>query len=252
MNPDASLSAGPPESRRHQMRPKLLVSVRDGDEAEAAIAGGADWIDLKEPSAGALGAVSHGAAATAIARVAKRRPLSAAAGELCQWSPAGSRRFGALGLSLVKLGLAECAGSQWGHPWRSAQRHLRDDGLDLVAVVYADHQRANAPQGGEIIEFAANAGAQWILWDTFDKSAGPLTALLTFHELLLQLSLARDAGLFTVVAGSLRAELIHSLPLGYIDMIAVRTAACEGGRTGKVCSQRVAGLKKMLAAARSE
>ena len=36
-------------------RPKLLVSVRDVAEAEAALAGGADWIDLKEPVGGAAG-----------------------------------------------------------------------------------------------------------------------------------------------------------------------------------------------------
>ena len=35
--------------------PGLLVSVRSGAEAEAALAGGADLIDVKEPTRGALG-----------------------------------------------------------------------------------------------------------------------------------------------------------------------------------------------------
>ena len=34
---------------------RLLVSVRSVDEALVAAAGGADFIDLKEPSQGALG-----------------------------------------------------------------------------------------------------------------------------------------------------------------------------------------------------
>ncbi|MEX0885938.1 MAG: (5-formylfuran-3-yl)methyl phosphate synthase, partial [Phycisphaeraceae bacterium] len=39
-------------------RPGLLVSVRNVAEARAAMAGGADVIDIKEPAAGALGAAS--------------------------------------------------------------------------------------------------------------------------------------------------------------------------------------------------
>src|SRR4051812_47948913 len=37
---------------------ELLVSVRSAKEVEAALAGGADIIDAKEPSRGSLGAVS--------------------------------------------------------------------------------------------------------------------------------------------------------------------------------------------------
>ena len=38
----------------------LLVSVRDSSEAQAALKGGVDLIDIKEPRAGALGAASVG------------------------------------------------------------------------------------------------------------------------------------------------------------------------------------------------
>ncbi|RZK75548.1 MAG: hypothetical protein EOO66_33700, partial [Methylobacterium sp.] len=38
-------------------RPRLLVSVRDAAEAEAAIRAGADLIDAKDPENGALGAL---------------------------------------------------------------------------------------------------------------------------------------------------------------------------------------------------
>ena len=38
---------------------QLLVSVSDGDEAAAALAGGADIIDAKDPVAGPLGAGDH-------------------------------------------------------------------------------------------------------------------------------------------------------------------------------------------------
>ena len=38
--------------------PKLLVSVRSLGEALTALQGGCDWLDVKEPSAGSLGAAS--------------------------------------------------------------------------------------------------------------------------------------------------------------------------------------------------
>ena len=47
--------------------PKLLVSVRTIEEARAALAGGADIIDIKEPTRGSLGRADE-AVLTSIAR----------------------------------------------------------------------------------------------------------------------------------------------------------------------------------------
>src|ERR1700758_3746331 len=64
---------------------RMLASVRNLDEARDAAGAGADLIDLKEPGAGALGAVS----APQIARIVHslraeypRLPISAAIGDL--------------------------------------------------------------------------------------------------------------------------------------------------------------------------
>src|SRR5256885_5043898 len=59
---------------------RLLVSVRGSVEARAALAGGADVIDAKDPARGALGPVQRDRLA-AIRRVGgAARPLSAALG----------------------------------------------------------------------------------------------------------------------------------------------------------------------------
>ena len=65
--------------------PLLLVSVRDRAEAELAVLGGADWIDLKEPCAGPLGAVGQATAWRVAEAIPATIPLSAACGELCDW-----------------------------------------------------------------------------------------------------------------------------------------------------------------------
>ena len=46
-----------------ERRVRLLVSVVGADEVEAALAGGADIVDVKNPAEGSLGAPVPGAAA---------------------------------------------------------------------------------------------------------------------------------------------------------------------------------------------
>ena len=54
---------------------RLLVSVRSADEVGAALAGGAEIVDVKEPSRGALGAGGHRGGARRRARPAARPSL---------------------------------------------------------------------------------------------------------------------------------------------------------------------------------
>src|SRR5262249_27258839 len=68
-----------PEGRTLSMR--LLVSVASAAEALAALGGGADVVDAKDPHAGALGAVSAEVLHGIRAAIAGARPLSAALGD---------------------------------------------------------------------------------------------------------------------------------------------------------------------------
>ncbi len=96
---------------------RLLASVTDCTEAEAAIAGGADIIDLKDPSRGVLGALPLDAIRSIVQRVAGRRPVSATIGDLPS-DPGlmtdAIRATAATGVDYVKVGffttvnLADC------------------------------------------------------------------------------------------------------------------------------------------------
>ena len=57
--------------------PGMLASVTSVAEAEAALAAGADLIDLKEPARGALGALDLDTVVAIVAAVGGRRPVSA-------------------------------------------------------------------------------------------------------------------------------------------------------------------------------
>ena len=59
----------------------VLASVTGADEAEIALAHGADIIDLKDAAKGGLAPLPADVVRTAVSAVAGRRPVSAVAGE---------------------------------------------------------------------------------------------------------------------------------------------------------------------------
>lgn len=220
--------------------PKLLVSVRSAAEARAAIAGGADWIDIKEPNRGSLGAADQATIADVLREVAGRRPVSAAAGE---WNATGDidwREFPEL--ARIKLGLA--GGADEPDVWRQvesfAERLPRREMLVLTA--YADFPAARAPCPADVLEQSERLGLEMLLVDSFDKSAGTLFDALDGDELQELIELAREVGMGVVLAGSLSGEaLTAACELGPV-MVGVRGAACRGGRNGEIDGALVAGL----------
>src|SRR5882724_4697103 len=93
--------------------PQLLVGVRSAVDAEAAFAGGADVIDIKDPARGALGRADEDVCVAVCTFLAGRRPVSAALGELRDFSGGAPS-----GLDYVKCGLAGLASeSDWPLMW---------------------------------------------------------------------------------------------------------------------------------------
>src|SRR5207247_1339664 len=119
---------------------QLLVSVADAPEARAALLGGSDVIDAKDPRGGALGAVRPELLRTLRDAVGTGRPLSAALGDR---GPAAlvERRAGAaaqVGAAFVKLGFRGAAAGlfAWcgGRPRGGAGATARAVGAGLVGV----------------------------------------------------------------------------------------------------------------------
>jgi uncharacterized protein (UPF0264 family) len=122
----------------------------------------------------------------------------------------------------------------------------------LVAVVYADWQTARAPQPMDVLRIAAELRCPALLIDTWDKSAGDLFAHWSATELHQFIRNARDHQMAIVLAGSLNGSSLAAAAQLGPDLLAVRGAACADGRTGSVTAERVALLKKLIAAARPQ
>jgi uncharacterized protein (UPF0264 family) len=223
---------------------KLLVSVRDAAEAELALAGGADLIDIKEPARGPLGAADAATIRAIVAQVAGRAPLSAALGELS----AGNRLESSVGghIRFAKFGLAgEARVSDWVRRAQAAIATL-PPGVTPVGVAYADWKTADAPNPWEVLARATFLGCGAVLLDTFDKNGGPLGHHLSRGTVARFVDAARAANLVCVLAGGLgRKEIAEILPLAP-HYVGVRGAAASGGRTGRLDTDRVRQLAALV------
>jgi uncharacterized protein (UPF0264 family) len=214
----------------------LLVSVRCADEALAALEGGADLIDIKEPARGALGAARPQAWKDVAALVAGRVPVSAALGELVD-SPAPARPCE--GIRYVKLGLAGCGRRpDWAAAWGAALSALPPT-VQPVAVAYADWRAADAPAPWRVLDRAAAVGCAGILLDTFDKRGGDLFQHLDVAGIEKLVEAGHSAAMFVVIAGSLTLASIDLLVPLAPNYIAVRRAICVGGREGRADSRLI-------------
>lgn len=118
--------------------------------------------------------------------------------------------------------------------------------MRAVAVAYADWQTAGAPDPEDLLATAIELHSPALLIDTWDKSGGALFDHWPVDELTAFLSQVKSRGLMTVLAGSLDADSFQAAARLSPDLLAVRTAACEGGRQGIVTRERVQVLKSFL------
>lgn len=224
---------------------RLLVSVATSADAAAAVAGGADIIDAKEPSRGALGAVTLPIFRSIHDAVAGAAPVSAALGDAAS-EPAvarGARAFARAGAAFVKIGFAGVTA-----PERVAAllRAALQETPNVVAVAYADAAAVESARPMDVIDAAARAGARGVLIDTALKQGPGLTQLVPAAELAAWIRCARRHVLQVALAGKLTAGDIESLLESGADIVGVRGAACYGGRGGTVSTEKVQALQQVV------
>ncbi len=233
---------------------RLLVSVRDVDESRAALEGGADIIDVKEPSRGALGmadaSVLHDVA-QAVQALSPGTLVTAALGELREWLDGCRPKLPKQGFSYFKLGLAGVGSDdRWIDRWLRVRSEIdRRSRLSCgwIAVAYADADAAGAPGLERVVDAAEGTGCRGVLIDTYDKDQGGLFDHSRFDTLLALCRRVRGAGLTMALAGRLNGTHLPRLLALSPDVVAIRSAAClEGSRAATICSERVASFRMGL------
>jgi uncharacterized protein (UPF0264 family) len=223
---------------------KFLASVRDAAEARMALAGGAHVIDLKEPSQGALGAVSLEIAEQVVRLVAGRTLVSATIGDhplVPEVVAAAVAERARTGVDLVKIGVfdGDAAGTF------ARLKPLAEQDIRMVAVVLADR----TPDPESLIPIAAQAGFVGIMMDTAGKGGGGLLGHVTLEQAGRFVSSAKEHGLLSGLAGSLTIDDIDRLRSLVPDYMGFRGALCTGGREGALDDQRLRAVAARIATA---
>lgn len=231
--------------------PGLLVSVRSADEVAAALDGGADLIDVKEPAKGPLAPAEAEVVAAVIDAVDARVSVSAALGE---WSPNAITEAHwhlELPLQYVKWGLAGYAATPgWGEDLLDTRREL-PIGTEMVAVAYADWERAKSVPPAEVAKFAKRFRFKAFLLDTWGKDGKTLLDFMTAKEVADLVDGLRRVYTTVSIGGSLRPEQLKQLKGVAPDYFAVRTSACAAGkRDGVIDAARVRRWKDALSGVR--
>lgn len=227
------------------MAPLLLISVRSAAEAREAIVGGADIIDVKEPSRGPLGAADMSTLLEIADVVKPMKPLSAALGELAnidldQYSPDLLTEY-----RWLKFGMAGCENlSDSKQRWLRLADHF-DRGQKVVAAAYADYHLARS-QPPQAIARALPLKDSIFLLDTFAKDGRSVFDIISREELLTLHSEVRTCGARFALAGSLRIEQMERIVECAPDIVGVRGAVCVSGRNGQVDAAKVSAFRDAM------
>lgn len=229
---------------------RLLVSVRDAEEARAAVAGGAEIVDAKDPAAGSIGPVSTGAL-MAIAEVLPQGiRLSAALGDVASLEDVATA-FGriAVPVNYVKVGFRGLTDHTLVEDLLAEAVHLARDlpgRPAVIAVAYADCERAGSLPPEDFQPMVPEVGADGMLVDTCFKDGGSLFDLCSSDELMELAAALAPHELTFALGGSLGAADVRAAwDIGAM-IFGVRGAACEGGRNGRVAERLVRQLAEAV------
>ncbi len=233
---------------------QLLISVVTADEVEAAVSGGADIVDVKDPREGSLGAAAPHVVRAVRAAVPAGVPVSVAIGDvpdlpgMAALAAAGAAscdvayvKVGLLGpsdeASALRLLKAVCrAAAEAARPPR------------VMAAGYADAAAVGALPPLLLPAVAAAAGTHGCMLDTARKDGGTLFTALDDDDLRRFVEGCRERRLVSALAGSLTEGDLARLAAIGPDIVGFRGAACGGDRTsGRVDARAVRRLKDAAA-----
>ncbi len=222
------------------MSVKVLASVRDAEEAKVALAAGAHVIDLKEPAAGALGAVSIEVVRDVVTLISGKALVSATIGDLPLVPDhiyEACKAWATTGVDYIKIGIfpGDLPGTL------KALAPLIKDGAKIIAVVFADGHI----MWQQVLTHVAEAGFAGIMLDTGNKSNGGLLDNLPAAVCCAFVTAAHEHGLMCGLAGSLKLEDIPVLASFAPDYLGFRGALCDDGRSGKLSAAK---LKAVISA----
>jgi (5-formylfuran-3-yl)methyl phosphate synthase len=227
--------------------PQLLISVTSIEETQIALENGADIIDLKEPSLGALGAlpIEKIQAIVTFVKATKNsdnKLTSATIGDLPMQPELLLSHVTALaltGVDIIKIGFFETDDYQ---TCLNALESATQAGLKLIAVLFAE---VTYPEN--LVEAIKYAGFIGVMLDTANKNG---LTLLDYYTTEKRNNFARNIfkhNLKLGLAGSLRLEHVAIIKEINPSYIGFRGGVCVGNQRSSVLDpEKIKAVRKTM------
>jgi uncharacterized protein (UPF0264 family) len=233
---------------------RLLVSPMNLEEARAALTGGADILDVKNPREGSLGANFPWNIRAVAELAAGWIPVSATIGDL-DYKP-GTASLAALGAAFsgadyIKAGLLGAkTAEQAGEMLKGIVKAVKDfdPQKKVVAAGYSDYERAGCLSPQLLARAAEEAGAEVVMVDTAIKDGRSTFEFMSHRELEEFVASGRARGLEVAVAGNIGFQHLEMLRQIDPDILGVRSIVCGGDRSSSIKAELVERLKLALSA----
>ncbi|MEM7304181.1 MAG: (5-formylfuran-3-yl)methyl phosphate synthase [Pseudomonadota bacterium] len=217
----------------------FLASVDNIEDAITVCNHGADIIDLKNPSQGALGGLTLNDIHTIVDHIWEKSIVSATIGDIEADLPLILKKIQQVadtGVDYVKVGMFSKQHIQECLPRFEYPTHR---GIKIIAVLFADIDFDVL----DAVKACRKARLAGVMMDTVGKSEGNLLSYRSPKELNQFVQTAQNLGLLTGLAGSLREKDIDTLLPIQPDYIGFRTALCKDlVRTNPVSKRSVVNI----------
>ncbi|MCW3997510.1 MAG: (5-formylfuran-3-yl)methyl phosphate synthase [Candidatus Bathyarchaeota archaeon] len=233
---------------------KLLISPKNKNEAIEAINGGANIIDVKNPSEGALGANFPWIIKEIIDIVPNNVETSCTIGEMPNLPGSislAARGAASTGVNYIKAGLSGLK-----KPANSiklmkcvvkAAKSFNSE-IKVVITGYADAEKIDSVNPLLVPNIALKAHADVAMIDTAVKNGHGLFYYLNKEQVKNFVNISHKFKLKTALAGSLKIEELAKVTSTGTDIIGIRGAACtfEDRLNGKITRKKVQNIVNSL------
>jgi (5-formylfuran-3-yl)methyl phosphate synthase len=225
---------------------KLLISVTSISEAKIAIENGADMIDLKDPSLGALGALPIEIISDVVVFVKSQNreniQTSATIGDIPMLPSLIHGHVTKLidtRVDFIKIGFFECEDYQ---PILETMRQVTQLGTKLIAVLFAEFKYP-----AELLSSLKSAGFAGVMLDTATKNGQTLFNYYSKEQLKEFALAASKQDLLLGLAGSLKLQHVVMLKEVSPTYTGFRGGVCvDNERKKNLDAVKISAIRKTL------
>ena len=151
-----------------------------------------------------------------------------------------------LGVDFVKIGLAVKSADSVNKILKAVREVSMS--CKIVPACFADWKVYKLVSPLYVLEQTRKLDFEYFMIDTKDKHSGKtLLDYITVDELRKIVEYAHDHGIKVAIAGKLNLDIIRKLlEIVNVDIIGVRSAVCQGGRTGKISPELVREVGELI------